>query len=86
MSVHGEFDRYLKDTAHALRAEADPDLDTIADDLDTIIGDPGDALEVRARRVLNGPLGESESAWQGFAPVAEPARGLIAISRIILGR
>jgi len=85
VSVHGEFERYLEATLDALRRSGRADLQARADDLEREVARADASLEERARRVLDGPLGEGSSPSVP-SPAAEPAEGLLAISRIILGR
>lgn len=86
MSVHGEFDRYLKASVEALRGSGEPSHAARADALEREASDPKLPLEERARRVLDGPLGEDPGQWQGFPRVEPPLDSLIAVSRVILGR
>jgi len=86
MSVHGEFDRYLDATLAALRDSGRPGFRGWADEIEAQVTNREEPLEERARRVLDGPLGQRDSEWQGFAPVEQPADRLVSISRIILGR
>jgi hypothetical protein len=86
MSVHGEFERYLDSVLTELRTSERSVDAGLAEVLTREAADPAVALEARARRVLDGPLGTDPSQWQGF-PRLEAARDpLLAICRIILGR
>jgi len=86
MSVHGEFERYLDILVATLRESDRPELQPHADELERAGASHELPLEERARRVLDGPLGQPDPEWQGFPRADETADSLRAISRIILGR
>ena len=83
MSVHGEFELYRDNTAQAMR---EAELGDRASEAEAIARARSDPLEDRARRVLDGPLGQREALGEGFPRVREALDGLLSISRIILGR
>ena len=85
MSVHGEFERYLRDTLSALRASERADHLAWADEVEAATASGEVGLEERARRVLESPLGREDACGEP-APLADAVAGLVSISRIILGR
>ena len=99
MSVHGEFERYLRETLSALREGERADHCAWADEIEAAAASVEIGLEERARRVLASPLGRDD-AWRARdgatsardgatsapSPLVDAADGLVTISRIILGR
>lgn len=85
MSVHGEFERYLDETLTALRALEPSGEPEWARDLQDRASNTTLSLEVRARAVLDSPLA-NEDAWNENPRLLDASQGLLAISRIILGR
>lgn len=86
MSVHGEFDRYLRDLLGVLRETDRPEFLTWADSLEPLSDAHDQPLEFRARSILDGPLGQQDSECEGFPRIGELIDDLLAIARIILGR
>jgi hypothetical protein len=85
LSVHGEFERYLDATLHALRESGQARLVAWSDEIESQASSSTIPLDERARRVLDGPL-EDASDLDGIPGLADAVAGLLAISRIILGR
>jgi len=86
MSVHGEFERYARALAHALRESEVPDHAAQALEIERRALAKGRPLEARAESVL--ALGLADRALRDAWPpdAADTCGPLLDICRIILGR
>lgn len=87
MSVHGEFERYVRALVELLRASGDPHRIGEADEIERLALAPETSLSVRAAALLDRGLPADASAPASWPPeAAEALDPLVHITHIILGR
>jgi hypothetical protein len=86
MSVHGEFERYVRTLAQVLRTTGDPGRIGEADEIERLALAPDTALSARAEALLDGVLADDRARATWPPEAAEALDPLIHIAHIILGR